>query len=46
MQEAYFKKRGFSVIDITDKPVETIAEEIVGLIMKRFKKKAHKQEHF
>jgi regulator of PEP synthase PpsR (kinase-PPPase family) len=41
-----FKKRGFRVIDITDKPVETIAEEIVGLIMKRFKKKAHKQKHF
>ncbi len=41
-----FKKRGFRVIDITDKPVETIAEEIIGLLTKRFKKKAHRKEHF
>jgi regulator of PEP synthase PpsR (kinase-PPPase family) len=32
-----FKRGGFSVIDITDKPVETIADEVIELMTRRFK---------
>jgi [pyruvate, water dikinase]-phosphate phosphotransferase / [pyruvate, water dikinase] kinase len=31
-----FRKGGFSVIDITDKPIETSAEEIINMITRRF----------
>lgn len=31
-----FKQQGFSVIDVTDKPIETSAAEIVELIRRRF----------
>lgn len=32
-----FKQGGFTVIDVTDKPIETSAEQIVGLMTQRFK---------
>jgi regulator of PEP synthase PpsR (kinase-PPPase family) len=32
----FFKTRGFSVIDISNKPLETTADEIIGIITKRF----------
>lgn len=32
-----FRKNGFTIIDISDKPLETSADEIISLITKRFK---------
>jgi regulator of PEP synthase PpsR (kinase-PPPase family) len=37
-----FQQGGFSVIDVTDKPIETSADEIIALITRRFKNEAHK----
>jgi regulator of PEP synthase PpsR (kinase-PPPase family) len=31
-----FKRGRFSVIDVTDKPIETVADEVVELITRRF----------
>ena len=36
-----FRKNGFSIIDVTDKPIETSAEQIIALITQRFKIKSH-----
>ncbi len=33
-----FKKNGFSIIDVTDKPIETSAQEVIELITGRFHK--------
>jgi regulator of PEP synthase PpsR (kinase-PPPase family) len=37
----YYIAKGFSIIDISDKPVETSAEEIIEMITRRFKAAAH-----
>jgi hypothetical protein len=38
-----FKRGGFSVIDVTDKPVEISAEEVIELITRRFQTGGHKK---
>jgi regulator of PEP synthase PpsR (kinase-PPPase family) len=38
-----FKQGGFSTIDVTDKPIEASADEIIALITRRFGAKAHRQ---
>lgn len=35
-----FRRSGFSVISVTNKPIETIANQVIRLISRRFKKKA------
>jgi regulator of PEP synthase PpsR (kinase-PPPase family) len=37
-----FRRGGFSVIDVTDKPIETSADQIAELITRRFGSKTHK----
>jgi regulator of PEP synthase PpsR (kinase-PPPase family) len=37
----YYIAKGFSILDISDKPVETSAEEIIEMITRRFKAAAH-----
>ncbi len=37
----YYIAKGFSIIDISNKPVETSAEEIIEMITRRFKAEAH-----
>lgn len=37
----YYIAKGYSVLDISDKPVETSAEEIIEMITRRFKAAAH-----
>lgn len=37
-----FRRGSFSVIDVTDKPVETSAEEVVELITRRFSTEGHR----
>jgi regulator of PEP synthase PpsR (kinase-PPPase family) len=32
-----FKQGGFSALDVTDKPIETVADEIIQLMTRRFK---------
>ena len=41
---AVFKRGGFSVISVTHKPIESVANEILELIFTRFEKKYHKRE--
>jgi regulator of PEP synthase PpsR (kinase-PPPase family) len=36
-----FRRGGFSIIDVTDKPIETSADEIIERITRRFEGKAH-----
>lgn len=39
----YYIKSGFSMIDVSNKPIETSAEEIIEIITRRFKTKAHRR---
>jgi regulator of PEP synthase PpsR (kinase-PPPase family) len=39
-----FKRGGFSTIDVTDKPIEASADEIIALITRRFGTEAHRGE--
>jgi len=38
----YFVSNGFSMVDVSNKPIETSADEILEMITRRFKQKAHK----
>jgi regulator of PEP synthase PpsR (kinase-PPPase family) len=38
-----FKQGGFSAIDVTDKPIEASADEIIALITRRFGAEAHRR---
>ena len=38
----YFVTNGFSMIDVSNKPIESSAEEIIEMITRRFKQDAHK----
>jgi regulator of PEP synthase PpsR (kinase-PPPase family) len=40
---AVFRRGGFSVISVTHKPIESVANEILELIFSRFEKKYHKR---
>jgi [pyruvate, water dikinase]-phosphate phosphotransferase / [pyruvate, water dikinase] kinase len=40
---AVFKRGGFSVISVTHKPIESVANEILELIYRRFERKFHKR---
>ncbi len=39
--QRYYIQKGFSIIDVSSKPIETSAEEIIEMIMRRFKANAH-----
>lgn len=39
--QRYYITSGFSMIDVSDKPIETSAEEIIEMITRRFKNNAH-----
>ncbi|MBF0303753.1 MAG: kinase/pyrophosphorylase [Desulfamplus sp.] len=39
----YYITHGFSMIDVSNKPIETSAEEIIEMITRRFKSQAHKK---
>ncbi len=39
--QKYYIAKGFSMIDVSNKPIETSAEEIIEMITRRFKSKAH-----
>lgn len=39
--QKYYITKGFSMIDVSNKPIETSAEEIIEMITRRFKNKAH-----
>jgi regulator of PEP synthase PpsR (kinase-PPPase family) len=39
--QKYYISRGFSMIDVSNKPIETSSEEIIEMIMRRFKAQAH-----
>lgn len=39
--QKYYITRGFSMINVSNKPIETSAEEIIEMITRRFKAKAH-----
>ncbi len=39
--QRYYVTSGFSMIDVSNKPIETSAEEIVEMITRRFKTEAH-----
>lgn len=39
--QKYFVTSGFSMIDVSNKPIETSAEEIIEMITRRFKAEAH-----
>ncbi|KPL08756.1 MAG: hypothetical protein AMS26_23990, partial [Bacteroides sp. SM23_62] len=41
---AVFKRGGFSVISVTHKPIESIANEILALMFSRFEKKYRKRQ--
>jgi len=38
----FFKKKGFTVIDVTDKPLESTADEVIHLISSRFQAKSRR----
>ena len=38
----YFISKGYSMIEVSNKPIETSAEEIIEIITRRFRVKAHK----
>jgi regulator of PEP synthase PpsR (kinase-PPPase family) len=40
---AVFKRGGFSVISVTHKPIESVANEVLELIFSRFEKKYHRR---
>ncbi len=37
----YFVSKGYSMVDVSNKPIETSAEEIIEMITRRFKTEAH-----
>jgi regulator of PEP synthase PpsR (kinase-PPPase family) len=37
-----FKRKGFPIIDVTDKPIESIAEEVIARVTRRLHREAHK----
>lgn len=39
--QRYYITKGFSMIDVSSKPIETSAEEIIEMITRRFKSSAH-----
>ncbi|MEA2059449.1 MAG: pyruvate, water dikinase regulatory protein [Thermodesulfobacteriota bacterium] len=39
----YYITHGYSMVDVSNKPIETSAEEIIEMITRRFKSKAHKK---
>ena len=39
--QKYFVTSGFSMVDVSNKPIETSAEEIIEMITRRFKANAH-----
>ncbi len=39
--QKYYISKGFSMIDVSNKPIETSSEEIIEMIMRRFKSNAH-----
>ncbi|MCF6247423.1 MAG: kinase/pyrophosphorylase [Desulfobacula sp.] len=39
--QKYYIAKGFSMIDVSNKPIETSAEEIIEMITRRFKSDAH-----
>ena len=39
----YYISHGFSMIDVSNKPIETSADEILEMITRRFKSQAHKR---
>ncbi|HVN71686.1 MAG TPA: pyruvate, water dikinase regulatory protein [Desulfomonilia bacterium] len=41
---ALFREKGYSIIDVTDKPLETSAEEIVKIITRRFGEKLYEPD--
>lgn len=41
MAQRYYVTKGFSMIDVSNKPIETSAEEIIEMITRRFKSNAH-----
>jgi regulator of PEP synthase PpsR (kinase-PPPase family) len=43
MARQVFKHGGFSTIDVTDKPIEASADEIIALITRRFGAEAHRR---
>ena len=40
--QKYYIIKGFSMIDVSSKPIENSAEEIIEMITRRFKENAHK----
>lgn len=39
----YYITQGYSMVDVSSKPIETSAEEIIEMITRRFKSQAHKR---
>lgn len=39
----YYVTHGYSMVDVSNKPIETSAEEIIEMITRRFKAQAHKR---
>lgn len=39
----YYLTQGYSMVDVSNKPIETSAEEIIEMITRRFKTEAHKR---
>jgi len=39
----YYLTQGYSMVDVSNKPIENSAEEIIEMIMRRFKSQAHKR---
>lgn len=39
--QKYYITKGFSMINVSNKPIETSAEEIIEMVMRRFKANAH-----
>lgn len=40
--QKYYITKGYSMINVSNKPIETSSEEIIEMIMRRFKNQAHK----
>ena len=38
----YFISRGYSMVEVSNKPIETSSEEIIEIITRRFRVQAHK----
>jgi regulator of PEP synthase PpsR (kinase-PPPase family) len=41
---AFYGRHGYTIIDVTDRPIETTADQIVDQLTRRFGSKAHKSE--